>query len=86
MPLSKNSFNFENGRQKGPGTDASVITRMKRQSALLANSGLFLRTAGITTKLPKKDMIDSLHTRGNEGIGVNLIVGKGYSLGFLKVQ
>lgn len=86
MPLSKNSFNFENGRQKGPGTDASVITQMKRQSALLANSGLFLRTVGVTTKLPKKDITDSLYTRGNEGSGVNLIVGKGYSLGFLKVQ
>jgi len=86
MPLSKNSFNWKGGRQKGPGADASVITEMRRQSALLAASGDTMRAAGIRTKGLKRDPGDSLHTRGVETIGTPIFLSKGIRLNFFRVQ
>lgn len=84
MPLSKNSFNWKGGKQKGPGGDASVVTQMRRQSALLAASGPVLRAAGITTKGKKRDPSDTLHTSGSEAIGVTNFLTKGIRLTFFK--
>ena len=86
MPLSKNAFNLKGGVQKGPGTDASVITQMRRQSAIVAASGPSMRAAGIMTKGTKRDPSDSLHTRGFETIGTPVFLSGGTRLTFLKIQ
>lgn len=79
MSLSKVSFNFENGVQKGPGCDASMITAMKRQAVLVAEAK--------TTPQGVKKMgavVDSQRSRGMDGGVVPVFVARGAVLGFFK--
>jgi len=79
MPTSKISFNFENGFQKGPGCDASMITTMKRQAVLVAEAN--------TTPQGNKGMgavVDSQRTRGMNGGVVPVYITRGAVPGFFK--
>jgi len=76
MPTAKVSFNMKNGVQKGPGTDASFITAMRRQQVALVGA----------TKLnePKPQFVDNLKARGADVNPTQYLLTKAYSLSFLK--
>jgi hypothetical protein len=76
MPLSKVAFNVKNGVQDGPGTDASFITAMRRQQAVLA-----VATLG---KEPKPQFADYPKQRGADVNPIGVYIPKGISLSFLK--
>lgn len=78
MPSTKVEFNVKNGVQKGPGTDASFITAMRRQQAMLVGA----------TKLgnPKPQLVDNLKARGADVNPTVNYLTKGYTLSFLKTQ
>jgi hypothetical protein len=79
MPVSKISFNLQNGVQKGPGCDTSMITNMKRQAVLVAE-------AKITPNGKKNTgpIVDTQHTRGMDGGVFPLLINPAGVLGFLK--
>lgn len=79
MPISKISFNFENGVQKGPGCDASMITRMKRQAVLVSEANA--RPQG---HKGTGAVVDSQRTRGMDGGVVPVFVTRGAVSGFFK--
>ena len=76
MPTSKVSFNLENGVQKGPGTDASFITAMRRQQTALAGATL--------TSDPKPQFVDNPKSRGSDVNPIGIFINKSVSLSFLK--
>jgi hypothetical protein len=76
MPTSKVSFNLENGVQKGPGTDASFITTMRRQQTALAGATL--------SSDPKPQLVDTPKSRGADVNPINIFVSKSVRLSFLK--
>jgi hypothetical protein len=76
MPVSKVSFNLKNGVQKGPGTDASFITAMRRQQVTLANATL--------SNNPKPPFADYPKQRGGDVNPIANFIPKGISLSFLK--
>ena len=76
MTLSKVSFNMKSGVQKGPGTDASFITAMRRQQIALAGATLLNN--------PKPQFVDNLKARGNDVNPTKYLLTKSYSLSFLK--
>jgi hypothetical protein len=76
MPTAKVSFNVKNGVQKGPGTDASFITAMRRQQVMLVGA----------TRMndPKPQLVDNLKARGNDVNPTQVYMTKSLSLSFLK--
>ena len=76
MSRSNVSFNMKNGVQKGPGTDASFITAMRRQQVALAGATLLNE--------PKPQFVDNLKARGGDVNPTQYLLTKAYSLSFLK--
>jgi hypothetical protein len=76
MPTSKVEFNLNGGVQKGPGTDASFITAMRRQQVALAGATLLNE--------PKPQFVDNLKARGGDVNPTQYLLTKAYSLSFLK--
>ena len=80
MSLSKISLNFESGVQKGPGCDASMITRMRRQAILVSEAKARSAENG------RKSMgvvVDAPQTRGfADGPVSTVFAMKGARLGF----
>jgi hypothetical protein len=76
MPTSRQSLNIINGVQKGPGTDASFITTMRRQQSVLIGATLLQE--------PKTQLIDNLKARGNDVNPTSTYLSKGIKLSFLK--
>jgi hypothetical protein len=76
MPSSRRSLNIINGVQKGPATDASFITAMRRQQAVLTGATLLQE--------PKTQLIDNLKARGNDVNPTATYMNKGIKLSFLK--
>lgn len=76
MSSSKVAFNVKNGVQKGPGTDASFITAMRRQQVLLVDS--------TRANHPKPSFADYSKQRGDSVNPVRQFLSKGISLSFLK--
>lgn len=76
MPTAKVSFNMKNGVQKGPGTDASFITAMRRQQVALVGATLLNE--------PKPQFVDNLKARGGDVNPTQYLLTKSYSLSFLK--
>jgi hypothetical protein len=76
MPTAKVSFNMKSGVQKGPGTDASFITAMRRQQAQLVGA----------TRLDKAkpQLVDYPKQRGDDVNPVRTFIPKSISLSFLK--
>jgi len=68
---------MKNGVQKGPGTDASFITAMRRQQVQLVDA-----TRG---GHPKPSFADYPKQRGDDVNPIRLVLSKGISLSFLKV-
>jgi hypothetical protein len=76
MSLSKVSFNVNGGVQKGPGTDASFITAMRRQQAQLVDA--------TRSQNPKPSFADYPKQRGDDVNPIRPFLSKGISLSFLK--
>ena len=80
MPVSKVSLNYQNGVQKGPGTDYSLLLEMKRRQ-------LFV-TEAKNVPTGRKDtgpVVDSQKVRGFESTPANPVFFiRGAKLGFLK--
>lgn len=76
MPTSKVSFNVKNGVQKGPGTDASFITAMRRQQVQLVDATLSAN--------PKSPFAEYSKQRGDDVNPIRPFLSKGISLSFLK--
>jgi len=76
MPTAKVSFNMKNGVQKGPGTDASFITAMRRQQAQLVGTTLLNK--------PKVQFADYPKQRGDDVNPIRTFIPKSISLSFLK--
>ena len=76
MSRSNVSFNVKGGVQKGPGTDASFITAMRRQQVALAGATLLNE--------PKPQFVDNLKARGGDVNPTQYLLTKAYSLSFLK--
>ena len=76
MPSSRRSLNIINGVQKGPATDASFITAMRRQHSVLIGATLLNE--------PKPQLIDNLKARGNDVNPTATYMSKGIKLSFLK--
>lgn len=82
MSLSKVSYNYKSGVQKGPGCDASMITTMRRQAILVGEAKARTPTNG------RKGMgvvVDAPQTRGSTDGPVQAVFTiKGARLGFFK--
>lgn len=76
MPNSRQSLNIINGVQKGPGTDASFITTMRRQQSVLTGATLLNKA--------KPQMVDNLKARGTDVNPIHVYMNKGIKLSFLK--
>jgi hypothetical protein len=76
MSSTKVAFNVKSGVQKGPGTDASFITAMRRQQVALAGATLL--------NDPKPQFVDNLKARGGDVNPIQYRLTKAYSLSFLK--
>jgi hypothetical protein len=80
MPLSVVSVGIKNGVQKGPGTDASMLTQMKRRAVLVNEA-----TQNTTGRKGMGAVVDSQKTRGFSDSGaIPVYVARGAVLGFLK--
>lgn len=80
MSLSKISFNYESGVQKGPGCDASMITTMRRQAILVSEAKNRTDTNG---RKGTGVVVDSQRVRGFENGSVHQVFAmKGARLGF----
>ena len=68
-----------NGKQKGPGTDASFITAMKRERAVVnvANSAVYN---------PTNPIRDGIYTRGFTNGVIPYFFKRGSHLGFFPTQ
>jgi len=69
---------YENGVQKGPGTDCSLITEMKRRVAVINDSK--------TLPAGQQPVVDGQHTRGFTSGVLEYYAARGASLGFLSVK
>jgi hypothetical protein len=76
MPSSRRSLNIINGVQKGGATDASFITEMRRQQAVLTGATLLNE--------PKPQLVDNLRARGSDVNPIATYMNKGIKLSFLK--
>ncbi len=77
------SDGIKNGKQKGPGTDASMITAMKRNAVILANTTDPTRPNGAKGLGP---IVDSQRTRGFTDSGViPRYIARGLNLSFFRV-
>jgi hypothetical protein len=76
MSSSKVSFNVKGGVQKGPGTDASFITAMRRQQVQLVDATRSLH--------PKPQFADYPKQRGDDVNPIRTFIPRGYTLSFLK--
>jgi hypothetical protein len=76
MSNTRRSFNLENGVQKGPGTDASFITEMRRKQSVITGATLLSKE--------KPQMVDNLKARGTDVNPITTFMSKGITLSFLK--
>jgi len=78
MPTSKVSITYENGVQKGPGTDCSLLTEMKRRVTIINDSK--------TIPAGTQPVVDGQHNRGFTSGVLEYYAARGASLGFLSVK
>lgn len=76
--MPKVSLNYENGVQKGPATDYSMLLQMKRRSIIVADERSNIATGS------KSNFIDTYKNRGFTNGVIPFYVTRGATLGFLK--
>lgn len=76
--MPKVSLTIENGVQKGPATDYSMLLQMKRRAIIVADQNSNIQTGN------KSAFIDTYKTRGFTNGVVPYYMVKGAALGFYK--
>lgn len=82
--MPKVALTYENGVQKGPATDYSMLLEMKRRHRLVAEANAFV-SAGQNGRKSTGLVVDSQKVRGSTDSPVTpVFMAKGAKLGFLK--